>query len=276
MLRKSSCPRNRSTALRLSWGLAITAFLAAGTTPAQAAYCPGLFAQIDVSTLPKNYRALLESERLNLRVQFYLEDPSYLQFFHDVKTAVALRTDGTAVLRRNKSLAIEAKIAPDADGGVRIVFESERLPTESGSLELQGLQLAIVRGLFESFSTTELPSVSVEWKFGWRVAGKMKGSLAELGIERARHLVGCGGFKKVYAATAGAAIGSGLGTVFGIIYDDGSTDDGFAPFVTGPIGASLGAWGAVRIACRNPSVQQGGYLLRFTRVAPPAPVGGNP
>jgi hypothetical protein len=274
MLRKPTRPRILTANLFATLASGVLAVTTLGLSPADAAYCPGLFAQIDASTLPKDYRAILENERLNTRVQLYLEDPSYLQFFHDVKTAAALGTESTAVLRRNKTLAVQAKIASEGDGGIRIVFESDRLPTASGSLELQGLQLAVVRGLFESFSAQELASVSVEWKFGWRIGRDVKSSLAELGIERARHLVGCGGLKKVFAATVGAGIGAGIGTVFGIIFEDSSLDGGSAPFVTGPVGAGLGAWAAIRIACRKPSVKQGGYILTFTRAAPPAPVGG--
>jgi hypothetical protein len=238
--------------------------------PASAAYCPGLFATIDPSTLPKEYRAVLENERVRTRVQLYLEDPSYTQFFHDLKTASALRTERTVVFRRQKQLSVTAKIAPEGDQGIRITIESDRMPTESASLDLQGLQLAVVRGLFESFSAAELSSISVEWKFGWRVASDIKSSFEALGINRARHLIGCGGLKKVGAGFFGAGLGAGFGTIFSIWANDeigdGTNEFAFAP-VSVPAGAAAGGFGLVSIACRKPSVKTGGYVVRFTRAA---------
>jgi hypothetical protein len=256
---------------RLARAFLTIACLASASAPA--AYCPGLFASIDPSTLPKRYRIILENERIATRVQLYLEDPAYVQFFHDLKTAYTLRSEQTVVLRREKQLAISAKITPDGDQGARIAIESDRVPGESGSLDLQGLQLAVVRGLFESFSASDLSSIAVEWRFGWRVAREIKTSFENLGLERARHLIGCGGLKKFGAGFLGAGLGAGFGTIFSIWANDeigdGTNEFAFAPLSI-PAGGAGGAFALVSIACRKSSVVNGGYVVRFTRVAPPA------
>jgi hypothetical protein len=279
----------------IAWIPGAFALAVAVSSPVRAEVCSALFEKIEISPELKAY---LDDPVAGDRVVKYLgysADEPFVRFYSDVEAWLRLEKDtGKAsaktatftmdggaplfkgILKRSK-YSIETRMVVEKPGEIALRFEIDaaRVSAPAAILDLQTMQLALVKRLFDAFGATgaELRQIRIEWKLGRNAPENFGAHLAgDLKFAKTHEITNCS-LPKVLLLTLGGSVGGGgVGAAVGTWLNDNeisTVEEAGAQLTRASIGgAAVGGTLSVIVGCRRRSVQGGTWELVFRRIPP--------
>ena len=277
---------------RGKWVLAAGGLVCAVTSlSVQADVCSALYERVELSPQIQSFLAQPFVENRIVKLLSYTDDEPFAQFYTEIEAWLQLEKNtgkasrGKAKLRmaggdplikgffKRDKYAIAARLTVEKPGEViiRLDLDAARTTSPAAILDLQTMQLALVKKLFDAFSRpgSELNQITLDWRLGHNAPKGFADHLAgDLNFKRTRGQSICTLPVRFYLSLIGAGVGGTAGSFVGAWEDSeiGTGQDSKTAVPVGAVFGGLGGGGVVAsFSCRQISARAGEYELIFKR-----------